>query len=96
MKAMQSMNEKKFGPAVVLLGVILGAIVGMTGASVLSVRADSSDSHTVNNFLNSSDASQALKDRFNAVNSEWPPSRGSLGLILLDAHREQSERKLGQ
>lgn len=86
------MPEKKFGPVVVLLGVVLGAIVGVIGANVMSARADSSDSHTVNNFLNSSDASQALKDHFNEVNGDWPPSRRSLGLILLDAHREQSER----
>ena len=68
--------------------------LGFVMNEAISDRADSVDSHTVNNYLEDSGASQALKDRFNSVNSDWPPSRTSLGLILLDAKRRQSEGKI--
>ena len=86
------MAAKKFGPGVVLMAVIAGNALGLLAANVARQRADSSDVHTVNNFLNSSSASQELKNRFNAVINLWPPSRSSLGVILLDAQREHNER----
>lgn len=86
------MAGAKFGTAV-LVAALAGVAVGVLGSTIVQPKADSSDSHTVNNYLDSSGASQALKDRFNAVNSDWPPTRASLGVILLDAKRVEAQQE---
>ncbi|WP_304350848.1 hypothetical protein [Comamonas testosteroni] len=86
------MSGAKSIPAI-LIAAIAGVVVGVLGSTFVQPKADSSDSHTVNNYLDSSGASQALKDRFNAVNSDWPPTRASLGVILLDAKRAEAQQE---
>jgi predicted small integral membrane protein len=54
-------------------------------ATILDLKATSEDSHMVLNVIKEKNLPVDWEVKFNAINSNWPPSRNKLANLLLDA-----------
>lgn len=58
----------------------------------LDTKASSAESHRVFNYIKANGLPASWEARFNAINSDWPPSRNKLAGLLLDAHAAVAQR----
>lgn len=56
-------------------------------------KSDSYESHLVHNYLKANSLPDLYLERFNKINSNWPPSRSQFAELFLDANRYVSERQ---
>lgn len=52
---------------------------------ITASRISSEESHAVWNYINEQGVAPEMEARFNAVNSDWPPTKADMGTVLLEA-----------
>ena len=71
--------------AACLLSTSIGLIATLVVQHLLAPRVSSAESHQVWNYIVEQGIRPQMEVRFNQVNSNWPPKKVDMGLVMLEA-----------
>lgn len=77
--------------AFAITAVAVLASIGLT-AVLLDSKATSEESHKVLNIIKGKNLPVSWEEKFNTINSDWPPSRNKLANLLLDAEIAETQQ----